>query len=327
MRAPSAKNGRAYQKKNRNWNWNRDRNQRRNQRKELVKVPRTVRASRFEHACIALLPRITGDFGNFDFFLLRKQTLYSHTLRAADFEMKNLAQKIHDLSPAILEILRVSGAAGASIGVSHRNETHFSAYGYRDILNEVEPDENTLYHLASLSKSFTAAAIGILVHENKITWDQTNSQISPRWKHPNNEVQTKSTVVDCLSHRVGLATKNALWLQDGHEPLLNREDTMPTASYLEVIEPLGSKWIYNNWMYDIGSEIIEAVSGTSYGEFISEKILVPLGLNSTYSSREIKEENRAHGYMPASDCQLTDVGQPLISEEPSCRAQLQSSLT
>jgi CubicO group peptidase (beta-lactamase class C family) len=43
--------------------------------------------------------------------------------------------------------------------------------------------------------------------------------------------------------------------------LLEKKDTVPTVSYLEVIEPLGEKWIYNNWGYDILSHVVESVSG------------------------------------------------------------------
>ena len=89
---------------------------------------------------------------------------------------------------------------------------------------------------------------------------------------------------------------------------------MPTVSYLEVVEPLGSKWIYSNWNYDVGSEIIEKISGMLYAAFLSEKILKPLDLDSTYLSREVPEANWACGYMPAPDRQFTDVGRPVISD-------------
>lgn len=228
--------------------------------------------------------------------------------------MMNIARKIQDLSPALKEILRVSGAVGVSLGVSYNGEVFTAGYGYRDIINKLVPDENTIYHIASLSKSFTAAGIGILVHEKKLAWDQKISQILPDFKHPNHEVSTESTILDFLSHRSGLATKNALWQQDGPELLLEFKDVMSTVSYLEVIEPLRSKWIYNNWYYDVGAKVIEAVSGISYGSFLSEKILTPLGLNDTFTALHPPEENWAHGYMPGPDGELTDVGRPVVSD-------------
>ena len=125
--------------------------------------------------------------------------------------------------------------------ILHQDEVHFAGFGYRDVANKVAPDENTIYHIASLSKSLTAAAIGILVHEKIVAWDQKISELLPSCSHADATVRTESTVLDFLSHRTGLATKNALQQQDGHELLVGNKDLLPTVSYLEVIEPLRSK--------------------------------------------------------------------------------------
>ncbi|MCJ1331615.1 hypothetical protein MMC10_008306 [Thelotrema lepadinum] len=228
--------------------------------------------------------------------------------------MDNFQKSISELSPVITEILQISGAAGASIGILHDNQTFFHNFGRRDIASDLPPDENTVYHIASLSKSFTAAGIGILVHENKLQWNQKVRKILPKFRHRDKRVRRESTILDFLSHRTGLATKNALWQQNGHSLLLDRKDVMPTVSYLEVVEPLGEKWIYNNWNYDVGSEIIQTVSGMSYASFISERIISPLGLNNTYLTSNPPEDEWAHGYMPAPDCQSTDVGRPVIAD-------------
>ncbi|KAJ5714324.1 uncharacterized protein N7483_011505 [Penicillium malachiteum] len=213
--------------------------------------------------------------------------------------MKGL-QCLQELRPTITEVLNISGAAGASIGVIQGNEVYTAAFGNRDLLSGLEPDENTIYHLASLSKSFTAAGIGILVDDNKLSWDQ--------------KIQKESTVMDFLSHRTGLATKNALWKQDGPELLLEQGDTIALTSYLEVVEPFRSKWLYNNWGYDIGSHITEQASQMSWGSFLRERILTPLGLNNTHTSVDVPDENYARGYMPDLYGRLTDVGRPMIGE-------------
>ncbi|KAJ5702555.1 hypothetical protein N7488_010103 [Penicillium malachiteum] len=173
--------------------------------------------------------------------------------------MKGL-QCLQELRPTITEILNISGAAGASIGVIQGNEVYTAAFGNRDLPNGLEPDENTVYHLASLSKSFTAAGIGILVDDNKLSWDQKVSDILPCFRHFDTQIQKESTIMDFLSHRTGLASKNALWQQDGPELLLEHGDTVTLSSYLEIVEPFRSKWLYNNWGYDLGSHIIEQAS-------------------------------------------------------------------
>ncbi|KAJ6022068.1 hypothetical protein N7540_007572 [Penicillium herquei] len=211
--------------------------------------------------------------------------------------MKSL-QYLHDLQPMISKIIEVSGAAGASIGVMRGNEVWTESFGYRDIQERLKPDENTIYHLASLSKSFTATAIGIL--------------ILPSFAHNDPRIQEECTVLDLLSHRTGLATKNALWHQDGPELLLDLSDTVAISSYLEVVEPFRSKWLYNNWGYALSAVILEKVAEVSWGSVLQDNIFDPLGMKNTYTAVDVPSENHARGYMSNIKGGLTDVGRPVI---------------
>lgn len=73
-------------------------------------------------------------------------------------------------------------------------------------------------------------------------------------------IQKEATILDFLAHRTGLATKNALWAQDGNELLFQLDDLNPIMSYLEVVHPLRSTWLYNNWGYNLAAEVIENTS-------------------------------------------------------------------
>ncbi|KAJ8129780.1 hypothetical protein O1611_g3849 [Lasiodiplodia mahajangana] len=223
---------------------------------------------------------------------------------------------LQGLSPSISEIFRISGTAGASIGIldGTTGETHLAGFGYRDVERKLPPDEHTVYHLASLSKSFTAASIALLVADGRVSFQDRICDILPEFRHPDKEVRSRSTLLDFLSHRTGLATKNSLWQQDGHELLLAQVDTIPTTSYLETIAPLGSKWIYNNWGYDLLSEVVATVSGSTWGDFVSERILKPLNLTETTTALRPPEENWAHGYMPDPSYKPQDVGRPVIAD-------------
>jgi hypothetical protein len=85
------------------------------------------------------------------------------------------------------------------------------------------------------------------------------------------------------------------------------------VSCLDVVAPFRSKWIYNNWGYDIASHIIETVTGQSWKDFLRETIIHPLGLADTCTSLSPPTENWAKGYMPSPSCELTDVGRPVVS--------------
>ncbi|KAK0732517.1 beta-lactamase/transpeptidase-like protein, partial [Apiosordaria backusii] len=224
---------------------------------------------------------------------------------------------MQELSPSILEILRVSGAAGASVGVldGETNELHFTSFGHRDVAAGLPPNEHTVYHLASLSKSFTAAAVALLVADGKLSFGDRMCDILPGFHHADDAINNQSTLLDFLSHRTGLASKNALWQQDGPELLLSENDTLPMVSYLDVVHPLGEQWTYNNFGYDILANVIAHASGSSWGEFVTSRIIQPLGLReTTTAARPPSEENWARGYMPAPDGTLTDVGRPEIAE-------------
>ncbi|KAK3384248.1 beta-lactamase/transpeptidase-like protein [Lasiosphaeria ovina] len=219
------------------------------------------------------------------------------------------------LRPTINGILRSSGAMGASVAIfdGKTEKTYFEGFGRRDKDYPSKPDEHTVYHLASLSKSFTAAAMGLLAAEGKLKFEDPISKVVPEFHYPDEKIRTESTILDFLSHRTGLASKNALWQQDGHELLLEKTDTMGMVSNLEVVHPLGEQWLYNNWGYDMLGQVIERVSGISWGEFINQRILKPLNLNETTTALSPPHKNYAHGYMPGPRGKQTDVGRPVIA--------------
>ena len=227
--------------------------------------------------------------------------------------MREPIKHLQDLGTTITKICEVSGAAGVSIGVIHEGRKYTKGYGFRDVEKKFTPDEDTVYHLASLTKSFTAAAIGILAEEGYLRWNDPIINALPDFHHNDLTIAKKATILDFLSHRTGLATKNALWVQDGAELLLKPEDLYSTVSYLEVVQDLGATWLYNNWGYNLGAEIIEKISNITWGSFLSERIFPPLGLEHTTTEEHIDSENVAKGYLASPDGRPYPIESPRIS--------------
>ena len=216
--------------------------------------------------------------------------------------MRTILDRLQGLSPVIAEICRISGTPGASIGVLHEDKFIYTHnYGYRDVEAKLPPDDDTIYHIASLSKSFTAASIGILVEEGKMSWDTPIRDILPDFKHVNKTINDEATVLDFICHRTGLAPKNMLWLHEFGRVELCRNETLNMASYLETVFEFRTRWLYSNWGYAIADQIIQHLSGQSWGTFLSEKLLMPLGLNRTISEHSPKIRNVAQAYMALSD--------------------------
>lgn len=226
--------------------------------------------------------------------------------------MTDIVSRLQALKPLVEYICAVSGVAGVSVGVIHEARVIFTDnFGFRDVNNELPPDQDTIYYLASLSKSFTATGIANLVRTNsKIDWDTPVAKAWSPLTHEDPEIREKATIVDFLSHRTGLAPKNHIWSQEFARFTLERGEEIRTINNLEKIAPFRQEWMYNNWGYGVADELIEHLSCMSFGRFIKKHVLDPLGLARTATSSLWDEKNVAKPYIALAD------GTPWLLPEP-----------
>ncbi len=212
--------------------------------------------------------------------------------------MDLMLTRLQGLKPVVEEICRVSGTAGCSIGILHHGQViHTANFGFRDVEAELAPNEETIYYLASLSKSFTAAAVALLVNEKKLEWSTPVSSILKDLQHRDRRINEHANMIDWMSHRTGLAPKNHLWSQEYGHLTFKRGETMRTVTYLERIAPFRARWIYNNWGYGVADELVEFLGGMSWGSFLSKKILAPLQMTRTVTEHFADLTNVAKAYM------------------------------
>lgn len=244
--------------------------------------------------------------------------------------MAGVLQRLQALIPIISEICQISGTPGASIGVLHEGTVIFTHnYGFRDVNARLPPDENTIYHIGSLSKSFTAASLGILVDQGKLAWDDRIKDLLPNFRHFDKTIYDHSTVIDFLSHRTGLAPKNSLWMHERAGISLKRKETLNVVSYLETVAEFGSQWLYNNWGYALADLITDRLSGQSWGGFLTHHILEPLALNRTRTHHQSGTENVSEAYMALSDGSPLQLPRPQVEDGTIMEgaAGVQSSVT
>lgn len=119
--------------------------------------------------------------------------------------MGTVAERLRILDPTISEILAISGSPGLSIGVLHQGRVvHTAHFGNPDISHASPPNNETIYHIASLTKAITACAIAVLVEEGNLSWDKSIHEILPEFKQRKDEIGHKATLIDVLSNRTGL---------------------------------------------------------------------------------------------------------------------------
>ena len=173
---------------------------------------------------------------------------------------------------------------GASIGIVKDGKLVFTGnYGLIETGKPEKPDENTLYAIASNSKAFTSAIIGMLVQEGKLKWNDRVKDHLPYFSlYDDPWISSQVTVRDILSHRVGLGTfsGDVIW----YKSEMSAENMIKLAGKLPQAYDFRAGYGYSNLMYITAGELIKKVTGKTWGENVRERILIPLDMNRTLTS-------------------------------------------
>jgi CubicO group peptidase (beta-lactamase class C family) len=175
------------------------------------------------------------------------------------------------------------GIPGLGLAVVKDGEVVLArGYGVLGLEDSRPVDENTLFGIASVSKAFTAAALGILVDEGRIRWDDPVVEHIPDFRLYDPWVSETVTIRDLLSHRVGVGrmTGNRLrWL-----PARDRSELVRRIRHLGPEQSFREGYVYSNVMYMVAGEIIPAVTGQSWDDFVEGRIFRPLGMERSNTS-------------------------------------------
>src|SRR3954466_7663489 len=153
-------------------------------------------------------------------------------------------------------------------------------YGVRKLGNPAPVDAKTLFGIASNTKAFTATALGILVDEGKIRWGAPVIDYLPWFQLSDPYVTREMTVRDLLVHRsgLGLGAGDLLWWPAS---TYNRKEIARRLRYIPLATSFRSAYAYDNVLYLVAGEVIEAVSGQSWEDFMASRILAKVGMTGS----------------------------------------------
>jgi CubicO group peptidase (beta-lactamase class C family) len=156
---------------------------------------------------------------------------------------------------------------------------HSKGYGVRSLRTGQPVDENTLYGIASNSKAFTTAALGMLVDEGKLSWDDKVRKFIPEFKLFDPYVTEEFTIRDLLCHRsgLGLGAGDLMFFPDGSDFTI--PDIIHNLQFLKPVTSFRSQYAYDNNLYIIAGEVVARASGMSWEDFIQKRILGPVGMS------------------------------------------------
>jgi CubicO group peptidase (beta-lactamase class C family) len=187
---------------------------------------------------------------------------------------------LRGLDAYIEQAMRDWQVPGLSVAiVRHDSVIYEKGFGVREIGKPERVDENTLFAVASNTKAVTATALAILVGEGKLSWDDPAVKYVPYFQLNDPWATRAMTVRDLMGHHGGYDTWQGDLLWYGSD----RSTRDVLTAYRNLVPPntFRSGYGYNNVMFVAAGEIIPAVTGQSWGDFVRARILQPLGMTRT----------------------------------------------
>lgn len=141
-------------------------------------------------------------------------------------------------------------------------------------------DTQTIFACASTTKAMTAACLGMLVDEDKLSWDDKVVSHFPEFRLYDPYITNEITVRDLLTHNSGVGNTDFLWsFMD-----INSDEVLKKMAMVEPSYSMRSSFVYQNIFYLAAGKVIEKVSGKPWSEFVHERIFKPLGMTRTVPS-------------------------------------------
>jgi CubicO group peptidase (beta-lactamase class C family) len=176
------------------------------------------------------------------------------------------------------------GIPGLALGIVQDGQiAHLQGFGVADSSGRAVTPQ-TPFYLGSVTKPFTALAVMQLVEAGQIDLDEPVQTYLPWFELADKEASAKITVRHLLNQTSGMSTRdgNLFWTdQQGMEAAVRGLDN------IQLTQPVGATWQYNNFNYIISGLIVEVVSGQSYADYVTEYIFEPLEMRHSYASREL----------------------------------------
>ncbi|MCW5979030.1 MAG: serine hydrolase [Bryobacteraceae bacterium] len=206
----------------------------------------------------------------------------------AGAELKGNLDGFDEFMAKAMQEFKVPGAAVAV--VKDGKILLARGYGYRDVSRKLPITTETMFPIASITKSFTVTALGTLVDEGLLDWDKPAREYLPGFRMYDPVATEQLSARDMVTHRSGLPRHDAVWYSSS----FTREHLVERLQYLEPNKPLRAKFQYNNLMFLTAGYLGGRIAGSSWEELVRRKALEPLGMKRTVFTSEDAQKSPDH---------------------------------
>jgi CubicO group peptidase (beta-lactamase class C family) len=152
-------------------------------------------------------------------------------------------------------------------------------FGDRQFGQPAKVDADTLFQVGSTTKAFTAAALGSLVDDKKLSWDDLLIQHLPGFRLRDPWLTENATIRDALAHRSGIIESIYPFLS-----IMDSQETVRRARYVAAKGLFRDSYCYSNLMYAVAGKVVESACGKSWRDYIRSRLLEPLSMTRSGTS-------------------------------------------
>lgn len=190
---------------------------------------------------------------------------------------------------------REAGIPGMAIAIVENGQTTLAhGYGVRKLGAPERVDADTIFPTGSTGKAVTVAALATLVDAGRLGWDDKVVDHLPGFQMYDPWVTREMTVRDLLVHRSGLGygAGDLLFVPRSN---LSRAESVRRVRFIKPATSFRSTFAYSNLMYMVAGQLIEAVSGQTWEEYVRTQVFAPAGMSRSTSDndRRFATANRA----------------------------------
>lgn len=216
--------------------------------------------------------------------------------------IKTFAQSLPDSTIKKIDSLflkwNTANSPGCTVGIVRNDSLIFSkGYGMANLEYDISNEPQTLFHMASVSKQFTACSIVLLAKQGKLKLDDDIHKWLPWFP----DLKEKITIRNLLNHTSGIRDQWQLLAISGTrlDDVITQDQIIKILSKQQALNfKPGDKYSYSNSGFTMLAEIVKAVSGQTLRQFTDSAIFKPLAMTNTHFHDDYTEieKNRSYSY-------------------------------
>ena len=196
-------------------------------------------------------------------------------------EDTTIASLVPELDALAAEAMAEWKVPAVTLAVVKDGETLLlRAWGQRDVEAAQPATPDTQFLICSITKTFTATALALLVDEGRLDWRKPVRDYIPEFRLHDPVATERVAVRDLLCHHSGLPRHDWIWIPGD----LSRDEMLAALRHIEPARDIRTEFQYNNLAYNVAGIVAERVSGLSYEEFVrtrlTDKLHMPVGFSA-----------------------------------------------